>query len=124
MSNNNEKTDRQLDNLINLVENHTRTERHLEQYSHIGSRTNKENARDKQKVREEQIDILKNHITGTNSDKLSINEQIENIADNYTNSEGYLENNADNMQPDAINNLKIKQQHRLEQLINLTDKNF
>ena len=28
---NNKKKDRQLDNLINLVENHTRTERHLEQ---------------------------------------------------------------------------------------------
>ena len=99
MSNNNstEKKDNQLDNLINLVENHTRTERHLEQYSHIGSTANKENARDKQKVREEQIDILKNHITGTNTDKLSIEQQIENIADNYSSAEGYLENNFNNM---------------------------
>ena len=124
MSNNNstEKKEKQLDNLINLVENHTRTERHLEQYSHIGSRTNKENARDKQKVREEQIDILKNHITGTNSDKLSINEQIENIADNYSSTEGYLENNFNNMTSDAINNMQTKQQHRLEQLSNLSEK--
>lgn len=33
-----EKKERQLENLENLVENHTRTERHLEQYSHIGSK--------------------------------------------------------------------------------------
>ena len=39
-----EKKDRQLDNLINLVENHTRTKRHLEQYSNIGNVENKENA--------------------------------------------------------------------------------
>ena len=31
-----EKKGRQLDNLTNLVENHTRTKRHLEQYSEIG----------------------------------------------------------------------------------------
>ena len=30
---NQEKKERQLDNLTNLVENHTRTKRHLEQYS-------------------------------------------------------------------------------------------
>ena len=48
-----EKKDRQLDNLINLVENHTRTKRHLEQYSHIGNPENKENARKIQ-------DIIKN----------------------------------------------------------------
>lgn len=51
-----EKKDRQLDNLINIVENHTRTERHLEQYSHIGNPENKENARKIQDIREEQID--------------------------------------------------------------------
>ena len=31
-----EKKKRQIDNLENLVEKHTRTERHLEQYSEIG----------------------------------------------------------------------------------------
>ena len=35
----------QLENLENLVENHTKTERHLEQYSHIGNRDNIENSR-------------------------------------------------------------------------------
>ena len=124
MSNNNStnKKEKQLDNLINIVENHTRTERHLEQYSHIGSKENKENARDKQKIREDQINTLKNYITNNNSDNLSIDEQIENIADNYSSAEGYLENNSNNMKQDAINNMKEKQQHRLEQLSNLSKK--
>lgn len=123
MSNNNstEKKDKQIDNLINLVENHTRTKRHLEQYSHIGSIENRENARDKQRVREEQIDVLKNYLTNTNMDKLSIEEQIDNITDNYSSSEAYLNNNYKNMTEDAINNMEAKQKHRLEQLNNLSE---
>ena len=56
-----EKKDRQLDNLINLVENHTRTKRHLEQYSHIGNPENKENARKIQEIREEQINMYESN---------------------------------------------------------------
>lgn len=56
------KKDRQIDNLINLVENHTRTERHLEQYSNIGNKDNKKHAREIQDVREEQIENLKNKL--------------------------------------------------------------
>ena len=122
MFNNNEKKDKQLDNLINLVENHTRTKRHLEQYSHIGRKENKENARDKQKVREEQINTLKNHIIGNNSDKLSIEEQVENITDNFQKTNEYLNNNYKNMSQNDINNMAEKQRHRLEQLSNLSEK--
>lgn len=60
-----EKKDRQLDNLINLVENHTRTKRHLEQYSDIGNPQNKENARKVQDIRENQIEDLKDKIKGS-----------------------------------------------------------
>ena len=69
-----EKKDRQLDNLINLVENHTRTKRHLEQYSHIGNPENKENARKIQDIREEQIEELKDKIKG--NDKQTREEQL------------------------------------------------
>ena len=41
-----DKKQRQLDNLTNLVENHTRTKRHLEQYSEIGNPKFKNMARD------------------------------------------------------------------------------
>ena len=67
------------------------------------------------------MDVLKNHITG-NSDKLSIEEQIDNITDNYASTEGYLNNNFKNMTQDAITNMEEKQQHRLEQLNNLSEK--
>ena len=56
------KKDRQLDNLVNLVENHTRTERHLEQYSEIGDKENKEHAKDIQDIREDEIDNLRNKL--------------------------------------------------------------
>ena len=59
-----EKIDRQLENLENLVENHTRTQRHLEQYSEIGNPENRDNARKVQKVREEEIKTLENKIKG------------------------------------------------------------
>lgn len=52
------KKERQLDNLTNIVENHTRTKRHLEQYSEIGNPEYKEMAREKQEKREEQLNNL------------------------------------------------------------------
>ena len=60
MQNNDEqaKKERQLDNLTNLVENHTRIKRHLEQYSEIGDPEFKEMAREKQEKREEQMENL------------------------------------------------------------------
>ena len=117
-----EKKDRKIDNLINLVENHTRTERHLEQYSHIGNPEYKNLARDKQKIREEEINNLKAQLSGENTNKISIDEQIENIEDNYSRSNEYLQNNFENMPQDAINNLYAKQKQRLEQLNVLSEK--
>ena len=117
-----EKKDRKIDNLINLVENHTRTERHLEQYSHIGNPEYKNLARDKQKIREEEINNLKAQLSGENTKKISIDEQIENIEDNYSRSNEYLQNNFENMPQDAINNLYAKQKQRLEQLNTLYGK--
>ena len=57
-----DKKERRLDNLTNLVENHTRTKRHLEQYSEIGDPQFKEMAREKQEKREENMYKLKQEI--------------------------------------------------------------
>jgi len=47
-NNNQEKNERKLDNIINIVEKHTRTERHLEQYSDISTpETNKKQQKSK-----------------------------------------------------------------------------
>ena len=105
-----EKKDRQLDNLIDLVENHTRTKRHLEQYSHIGNPENKENARKIQDIREEQIEDLKEKIKG--NDKQTREEQLENVIEKYINTAGYIRNNEDNMSEEQLNNMEKKQDNR------------
>ena len=115
------KKERQLDNLINLVENHTRTERHLEQYSHIGNPENKENARKIQEIREEQIDNLKDKIQG-NEDKQSKEEQLENVIEKYLNTERSIRNNEDNMSEEQLNNMEKKQDNREIQIENLSEE--
>lgn len=116
-----EKKDRQLDNLINIVENHTRTERHLEQYSHIGNPENKENARKIQDIREQQIEDLKDQIKGI-SNKQTKKEQLENVVEKYINAEGYIRNNRDNMSDEQLNNMEKKQDNREIQIENLEEE--
>lgn len=115
-----EKKDRQLENLENLVENYTRTQRHLEQYSEIGNPENKENARKVQKVREEEIKNLETQIKGENT-RITPEEHLENVKEKYYNAEGYIENNKDSMNEDMLRNLQEKQQHREEQIRCLED---
>lgn len=116
----NKKKERQVDNLINLVENHTRTKRHLEQYSYIGNPENKENAREKQEVREDQIHDLKDKLTGK-EDFQTKEEQIENLKIKYISSQGYINHNKDDMNEEMLRNLEQKQQNRKNQLENLED---
>ena len=115
-----ENKERQLDDLINTVEKHTRTERHLEQYSHIGDQYYKDEARKKQSVREKQIVDLKDNILG-NTDKLTNQEQFENLVDNYTASEDYIRNNLDNMDQEQIDNMEKKQANRRIQMQNMSN---
>lgn len=117
---NNNKKDRQLDNLINLVENHTRTERHLEQYSHIGNQDNKEHAREIQEIREEQIGDLREKLNGK-GDTQTREEQIENLEKRYELTEGYIKNNKEDMNQEMLQNLEQKQEKRRIQLDNLKD---
>lgn len=116
-----EKKDRELDNLINIVENHTRTKRHLEQYSNIGNPDNRENAKEIQKIRENQIDELKDEIIGIN-DKQTREEQLDNVIEKYINAEDYIENNKENMSEEQLNNMEQKQENRWTQIENLRDR--
>ena len=118
---NQEKTERQLDNLINLTENHTRTKRHLEQYSHIGDEDNKENARKIQQVREEQMQDLKDKIMGKDENN-SPYQQLENVKEKYYNTQNYIENNKGSIDEEMMRNLQEKQQHREEQINFLEDE--
>lgn len=113
-----EKKERQLDNLINTVEKHTRTERHLEQYSHIGDPYFKDEAREKQAVREKQIVDLKGHIMGE-SDKITPEEHLENLVDNYEGAEGYINNNRDSLSREQLDNMERRQANRRVQMQNI-----
>lgn len=117
----NKKKDRQLDNLINLVENHTRTQRHLEQYSHIGDKDNKNHARKIQDVREDEIEDLKNKLDG-NDDIQTKEQQLENLEQKYESTEGYIKNNKDTMNKQMLENIENKQEKRKIQINNL--KNY
>ena len=113
-----EKKSRQLDNLTNIVENHTRTKRHLEQYSEIGDPEFKEMAREKQEKREQNMNKLKQEILDEEENE-TLEEQIENLHDNYEAAQRYIEANQDTMAPQDLQNLQEKQQHRKEQMENL-----
>lgn len=120
-NNDNEKKEQQLENLENLVENHTRTERHLEQYSHIGNPENKEHAREIQKIREQQIYELENKLK--DEDKyITPEEHLQNLKENYENTKNYIENNLDSIDEQMLQNLREKQQHRREQIVFLEDE--
>ena len=116
-----QKKDKQLDNLINLVEKHTRTERHLEQYSHIGNPENKENARRIQDIRETQIDELKDKIKGVN-DTQTREEQLENVIDKYIDAQEYIFKNEDRMSDEQLENMQRKQDNREIQIENLENE--
>lgn len=116
-----EKKERQLENLEHLVENHTRTERHLEQYSHIGNKDNKENAREKQEIRENQILELENKILGLETNHIP-EVQFENLKERYTSIQGYIDNNKDKIPKDMLEQLEEKQKNRMEQIANLEYK--
>ena len=52
-------------------------------------------------------------------EKDKIEEQIENLHDNYEAAQRYIEANQDTMAPQDLQNLQARQQHREEQLNNL-----
>lgn len=113
-----EKKEKQLDNLINTVEKHTRTERHLEQYSHIGDPYFKDEAREKQSIREKQIVDLKGHILGEYY-KITSEEHFGNLIDNYEGAEGYMNNNRDSLSREQIDNMEKRQANRRIQMQNI-----
>ena len=118
--NNKDNKEDQVENLMNLVERHTRTERHLEQYSHIGSEENKNRAREKQDVREQEMEKLKSKIVSDNNE--SKTEQIQNLTNKYRSAENYMEDNYEHIPEQNLQNMQNKQQNRKEQIENLSKK--
>lgn len=123
MDNNREqiKKGKKVDNLINIVENHTRTKRHLEQYSEIGDLEFKEMARDKQHLREKQISELKDQLIGADKDIQTKSDHLEGAKTNYEFAEGYIENNKDHINEEDLKNLRKRQENRKIQIENLEE---
>ena len=110
-----ENKERKINNLINLVENHTRTEIHLEQYSHIGDPKFKDMAREKQVVREEQIESLKDQLTNEHP-KISAEEHLGNLIESHEKTKNYFINNYDNLSQEQIDNMITRQENQERQL--------
>jgi hypothetical protein len=110
------ENERRVDDLINLVENKTRTERHLEEHSDIGDPDRLHHVYEVQNVREEQIQNLKSAIVYGDNNKNSTEDQLENLKKNYTFAKGYIEHNADHMDSKALENLNEKQENRKDQM--------
>ncbi len=110
-----EETENRLDNLINVVEKRERTERHLEQYSDAKDDERLEPARRLQDIRNEEIENIKNNITGNQSHNT---DEFDNLKRNYEYTQNYLDNNKDHMKDEDIKNLEEKQQNRKDELDN------
>ncbi|MBU5591986.1 hypothetical protein KQI89_09415 [Clostridium sp. MSJ-4] len=102
-----------VEQLIDLVEKHTRTERHLEQHSDIASPENIANAEKIQEFREDEIATLKDNIANSGE---SYDEQLNNLKDNYSKAETYIAYNQDTMSSQDLESAKEKQRHRKEQI--------
>lgn len=105
-----------INQLMNLVEKHTRTERHLEQHSDIASPEAVKHCEEIQKEREDEIENLKNVIV--HGKHVNIDE-YSNLQRNYEFTNNYLENNADHLDSKTIKNTKEKQKNREQQMNNI-----
>ena len=106
------ETKNRVDNLINLVEKQTRTERHLEEHSDISSSPeNIEHAKKVNQDRQHEIENIKNILADGEQKNI-----IKNTEKRMRNTGGYLNNNADHMNSQDLKNAQAKQEHRKEQL--------
>jgi hypothetical protein len=106
--------ERRVEHLVNLVEKHTRTERHLEEHSDISSSPeNIEHAKSVNEERQGEIENLKNILShGENCN----NNEKENTEKRLLYAEGYLNHNSEHMEEQSFKNAKAKQENRKKQL--------
>jgi hypothetical protein len=109
--------EKRIEQLINLVDKHTRTERHLEQHADIASPEAIAHSEQIQKEREQEIDNLKNVIA--HGKHVNVDE-MENLQRNYEFTNSYIEANADRMEDKTLQRTKEKQEHRAEQIDNIS----
>lgn len=109
--------EKRVDQLIDLVEKHSRTERHLEEHSDIADPEAIRHTEDIQREREKEIENLKEviaHGKNVNVDDLS------NLQRNYEFTDRYLEENANHIDHKTLKRTLEKQENRKGQLDNMS----
>ncbi len=106
------ETERRVENLMNLVEKQTRTERHLEEHSDLSSSPeNIEHAIKVNQNRQQEIENIKDILAHGEKDTT-----VKNTEKRMRNTGGYLNNNAEQMEERALKNAQKKQENRRDQL--------
>lgn len=111
--------ERRIEELLNINNRYVRTQRHLEQNADIvASPEQLQHANEIQNGREERMENLKSLIVNDVQDRTGNIESLEKRIE-YTG--GYLKHNSESMDQSSLENARIKQEHRKEQLENLID---
>jgi len=112
---------RRIDQLIDVVEKHTRTERHLEQNLGMSNINDVKHTLKIQEEREQEIDNLKNIIA---YGKHEGNDELKNLSRNYSFAENYLNHYEGRMDSTTLEKTKTKQTNRKTQIETLKDNSF
>ena len=110
-----ETNERRVNQLIDLVEKHTRTERHLEQHSDIAELSQIRHAVELQNSRENEISHLKDLIINGHGNE----HELENLQKHYHYTNNYLKHHQYHMEEDTLKNTIKKQSNRENQMKNL-----
>ena len=121
MNRENKKNANRLNQLENIVENYTRTERHLEQHSDIASKEQLEHAQKIQGFREQEIKNIESNII--HGEAANNTNELDNINKNFSYTKNYLMENAKEMDDFTLEKTIEKQQNRNKQRENLERKN-
>lgn len=106
------ENERRIEALVDLVEKHTRTRRHLEQHSDITDLDQLQHTFKVQEEREKKIDHLKNIIVYGKHEV----DDIENLERNYRYTNNYLKHHETHMDDFTLEKTMEKQENRLEQM--------
>jgi hypothetical protein len=106
------ENEHRIDQLIDLVEQHTRTRRHLEQHSDITELDELQHTFKVQEEREHRIDHLKDIIIYGKHEV----DDIANLQKNYVYTKNYLRHHEAHMDDFTLDKTREKQEHRKEQM--------
>lgn len=114
------ENEHRIEQLMDLVEKHTRTRRHLEQHSDITELDQLQHTFKIQEEREKKIDHLKEIIIYGKHD---VND-IENLQRNFKYTNNYLSHHEAHMDELTLEKTREKQEHRREQMEFMNQNNL